>query len=805
MQSYVQWKYTKEVEVTNPPSSEAQCTFILYHQMGMYRDFSDIRFSTVEKEPISYYLESIDNFNSCRVWLKFPANISKILLHYGNGAAVSESSSNDVFDYFIDFTTFDYSAWTIESGSIKIENSILTVKNASTATIISSKTSYPVNTIVEMRACRESGNNNGLGFKNSATLKAALWSGSAAGVNNDQMMTGDGVDANYVDDGVDRSGTTYYTYGVAHLTAGDKFYVNYSLRGTASSYLPGNVSLPLRIESDVAKAVYIDWVRVRKYLETPPTFTLVKRHIPQTIGYLLNESKYSTTEIIGAYEITQIHHFFNEDESVSIKDESYIGDPLQVFAPDYVYISEEVPQIKQYTELKDYALESCDISKSTSDVYMQLSASFSNEIVPPEGTNLKHVARDSKYVKHTLFAGQVITKTPKLSYLGNSVSIEAADLSRNLSVQPIPWNYQVVSLDDTHTHFGKWIIELLDSTHTGVIQGNIIATAKDDKQFVFEPNTSRYEAITDIAEYMGCATHVKLIEKYDTATDRINIRPALYVVPTKDIDQKYGGFDLPDPIEFESSDITILDEPTVQGEQDTRYNTVLVHGVLSNTSETVVAVACLHEVSDSETWGNVYTYEDNGIYEKGSTAEIEAIKWLLYFNTQKSTVQMKFVDRFDLELYQRIRFGESFSDALKKLTNTKQLSYIIAYDPRDETNSKHSIDVSGVPTPSWLRITEIKHHSENVNSYCEIKAITDYIYSSVDPVIQSPYNQYLAPGYYKPTSDDTVSTIQSVVESTVSQQASLETGTLLSIDADAKTGVIQTASGKIMKVSLPWL
>ena len=805
MPSYIQWKYTKEIDITNPPSVEAQCTFILYYEIGMYRDFRDVRFSTVDKEPIDYCLESIVLNNSCRVWLKFPANVTKILIHYGNGAAVSESSSNNVFDYFIDFVTFDYTELTVESGSIKIENGILTVKNASTATVISSKDSYPVNTIVEMRARRESGNRDGLGFKSTTTMKAALWSGSVSGSNNDQMMTCDGAEANYVDDGVDRSGTVYYTYGVAHLTTGDKFYVNYSLRGTAAADLPGNVSLPLRIESDVAKAVYVDWVRVRKYLETPPTFTLGKRYIPQTIGYLLNESKYSATEIIGAYEITQIHHFFNDEESINIKDESYIGEPAQISTTEYVYISEEVSQIKQYTELKDYALESCDISKSTSDVYIQLSASFSNEIVPPEGTNLKHVARDSKYVKHTLFAGQVITKTPKLSYLGNSVSIEAVDLSRNLSVQPVPWNYQVISLDDTHTHFGKWIIELLDSAHTGVIQGNIIATAKEDKQFVFKPDTSRYEAITEIAEYMGCVAHVKLIEKYDTATDRINIRPALYVVPTKDIDQKYGGFDLPDPIEFESSDITILDEPTVKGEQDTQYNTVLVHGVLSSTGETVVAVACLPEVSNGEKWGNVYSYEDNGIYEKGSTAEIEAIKWLLYFNTQKSTVQIKFIDRFDLELYQRIRFGDSFSDALRNLTNTKQLSYVVAYDPRDETNSKHSVDVSGVPTPSWLRITEIKHHSENVNDYCEIKAITDYIYSSVDPIIQSPYNQYLAPGYYKPTSDDTVSTIQSVVESTVSKQASLETGTLLSIDADAKTGVIQTTSGKTMKVTLPWL
>src|SRR5574344_2032200 len=112
MPSYIQWKYTKEIDITNPPSVEAQCTFILYYEIGMYRDFRDVRFSTVEKEPIDYCLESIVLNNNCRVWLKLPADVTKILIHYGNGAAVSESNSNNVFDYFIDFVTFDYTELT---------------------------------------------------------------------------------------------------------------------------------------------------------------------------------------------------------------------------------------------------------------------------------------------------------------------------------------------------------------------------------------------------------------------------------------------------------------------------------------------------------------------------------------------------------------------------------------------------------------------------------------------------------------------------------------------------------------------
>jgi len=807
MYSYIQWKYKRELNIENPPSIiGVQGTFILYHDRGMNRDFSDVRFSTVEGVPIDYYLESVSVSNYCRVWLVLPANDSKIIMHFGNGAARSESSVSDVFDYYTAFSSVNYSFWTVESGSIKLDNGVLVVQNASTYSAISSKTTYPVNTIVEIRAHRDAGNTCYIGFRNTATLKAAAWSGSTIGVSNDQMMTNDGTGSNFVDDGVNRCGNLYYTYGVAHLTSGDKFYINYSLRGTASTKLSGNVSLPIQIYSEPAKAVYVDWVRVRKYVAVEPVITLGEREIPKTIGYLFDGRTYTHTDNLAVFLLHSEHNYYTKSLPVELKLESFIGEPDQHSSTIPLYASLETSDIKKYEKLRDYALKSCDISKSTSDAYTQLSAEFSNEIVPPEGSTIKHVVSDSQYVKHTLFSGKVITKTPKLSYIGNSVSIDAADLSRNLTVQQVPWNYQVISLDDDHTRFSKWIIELLDSEHTGVIQGNIIDTNKDDQQFVFKPDTTRLEAIKEIAEYMGCIAHIKLFEKYDTSTDRINVVPALYVVPTEDIDQRYGGFDLPNPVEFSKDDITIADEPTVQGEQDTQYNSVLVYGVLSSTGETVVAVACLPEVSNGETWANVYTYEDNGIYEKGSTAEIEAVKWLLYFNTQKSTIQMKFIDRFDLELYQRIRFGTGFSDTLRALTNTSQLSYVVAYDPTDESNSKHNVDVSGVPSPSWLRITELKYHSENVNDYCEIKAVTDYIYSSVDPVISSPYNQYLAPGYYKPTSDDSISSMQSIAEDTVSKtQTSFETATLLSIDADSKTGVIQTTSGKTMKVSLPWL
>jgi hypothetical protein len=163
---------------------------------------------------------------------------------------------------------------------------------------------------------------------------------------------------------------------------------------------------------------------------------------------------------------------------------------------------------------------------------------------------------------------------------------------------------------------------------------------------------------------------------------------------------------------------------------------------------------------------------------------------------------MSFVDRFDLELYQRIRFGPGFSNKLQELTSSTQVQQVAACDPRDAENSTHLIDVSGVPRPAWLRISDIKYHSEHKLETVTVTAITDNIYSVVDPIVHEPYNEYLSPGYYKPVIDDLVDTTQSIVEDKLEKQLTPESCTVLSINEENNTAVVQTASGKIVTVSL---
>ena len=83
-----------------------------------------------------------------------------------------------------------------------------------------------------------------------------------------------------------------------------------------------------------------------------------------------------------------------------------------------------------------------------------------------------------------------------------------------------------------------------------------------------------------------------------------------------------------------------------------------------------------------------------------------------------------------------------------------------------------------------------------------ITAITDNIYSVIDPIVPAPWSDFLSPGYYKPIIDDLVDTTQSIVEDRLEKQLTPESCTVLSINEENKTAVVQTASGKIVTVSL---
>ena len=858
MNPYSAWKFYYDMKVENPPTTSGfQATFVLQFLPGMRADFRDIRFTDKNGNKLYHFLDSYTAFETAKFFIKLPANETKLLMYYGNGAAVSESSGSDVFELFDEFVSLNSSVWKLIQGSASILNGVLSLSHPNNNTVIESYQTFPVGSYIEAKAYHAATNEFKLGFRSITSLKAAAWFGQYI-VNYDHKYTHDGTSGTWISDGVNRDGSSYYIYGVVNLAEGPRFYIDGTYRGSVTSTNPGPIALPIQFYSERNSGnVGIDWVRVRKYLANEPVITLGYKHIQNNNGFLQKHDYFYDSF---ALEITTSHHikkYFYDSFALEITTGIMIGQP-SVFSDSVDLELYEVNVSRKHRkELRDFSLISCAISKSIEDTYIQLSAEFEDDTVPGDGATVKYFAHDPfddlenfplytadgypvytddgyqvfttevirgyplytsdgyqvftndgfpvytgdliiPEVGHLLFMGKVVSTTPTLSYLGNTVSMQAADLSLNLTAQRVPWNYQVISLDDGFSTWDQWIAALLDTEKTGVQAGNIVDPGTPSKQFVFKPKTSRLEAISEISGYIGCVLNIKLnVTDIDYRKEGV---PYLYAVHAANIDQRTGGLDLPSPIEFSWTDLSIVDQPTVTGEQDEKYNKVIVHGVHSDSGETTVAAAYTPAVHLGEENAREFVFEDNAISEKGSTAEIEAIKWLLYFTSPRATVSMKFLNRYDLELYQRIRFGEGFSKELRNLTISSQLPYVVAYDPRDEASTTHTVDVSGVPRPSWLRISEIKYHSAETEETCEIKAITDFIYSSADPAVLAPYSTYIAPGYLKPVSDDTVSTVQSIVTDTIEKQLTPELCTVLSKDEVNKTMLVQTQSGKLVTV-----
>jgi len=780
------WKYQQDVNLsaTSSATGGEQILLSIPYRPGMTADGRDLRFYDLAGNKLSYYLETTTS-TEFSVWVKLPKDHDKILFFFGNGLAASESSASDVFDIWDDFEGSTLGPeWTLAGGVASVTNSTMILGSTVQNSLIRGSTVFGPGHIVEMRMYHPNQNQTICGFW-SATNQRACWLGASGTNYNDHTHTHNGSASTNTDDGINRGGTTFHKYGITYELGSVGFFVDDNYRRTMTVTTPSE-SIPISFYSTTNKGdLVVDWVRVRKIT-----------NISGTLGKLTRKT--------GA-----IYYETTTETSIEIIPEIQLSHRPQWKTPQIYYEYIKLPSsfmgmvpgeptFKERRELGDYAIVSCEVNRSINDAYIQLSTEFQNLTVPPEGSTIKHNAYDSHGNPRLLFHGKIITNSPTHGHYSQTVKMHAADNSINLVTQPVPWVYQVI--DTAVDTVPNWLVRILEPEKSGVYPKTLIDTNKEPKQFVFDPKTKKLEAIKELAKYAGCLYQTRLITREMDGTPII--RPEFYFVPPERIDEPVNGFDLPAPLELNVDDCKLASDPQVTNESEEKYNSVLVYGVLSENGESVVAQAFSYEVYTGEQKPKVYIIEDNAITEKGSTAEREAIKWLLYFLSKRVKVTMSFVDRFDFELYQRIRFGPEFSDKLQGLTQSQQVKFVAANDPRDAENSTHLVDVSGVPRPRWLRISDIKHISEHKLEIVNITAITDNIYSVIDPIVPAPWSDFLSPGYYKPIIDDLVDTTQSIVEDRLEKQLTPESCTVLSINEENKTAVVQTASGKIVTVSL---
>jgi hypothetical protein len=384
--------------------------------------------------------------------------------------------------------------------------------------------------------------------------------------------------------------------------------------------------------------------------------------------------------------------------------------------------------------------------------------------------------------------------------MGNSVAIDGADFAQNLAIQKIPWDARILKLDEiTYLGWDVWVSYLCDFSKNNLVPMILNRPLTGSVEISLDPKASRLEAIKKICEYTGYLFITKLV---NIGTELAPIwKTGAYFLDAADIDLQTGGLDLPSPVTLTAPDSSLLDAPSLEPDLENNYNTVTVYGTNSADKIFYTVTACTSRVHAGREAVREYRFEDSTSYERGVPFQYTAVRWLVYFMTRQATVKMKFIDRFDFELYQRIKFGAGFNQDLRNLTDQAAFSTVHVFDARDPTNG-YDIDISGIPRPAWLRITNISYSCQNLLNIVSITAKTDWIYSNSDPHIDPAYSQYIGSGYYKPEIEDSVSTTQGMIDNSISKQPSAQKGTILSVSTDGKTAEVQTADGKTITAAV---
>ncbi|WP_321428802.1 DUF2341 domain-containing protein [uncultured Methanolobus sp.] len=108
--------------ITISPSSDGtltdyQMSFNITYEPEMQTDFDDLRFTDEYSILIPYWIESMTNSSSAKVWVKVPeidaTSGVTIKMYYGNSTVESESNGDEVFEFFDDFSSsLDIDKWT---------------------------------------------------------------------------------------------------------------------------------------------------------------------------------------------------------------------------------------------------------------------------------------------------------------------------------------------------------------------------------------------------------------------------------------------------------------------------------------------------------------------------------------------------------------------------------------------------------------------------------------------------------------------------------------------------------------------
>jgi len=125
---YPDWPYRQMISITNNASTPEDYQVKLIFNISTIDysktkdDGSDLRFTyynseTGEEEKVSYWIETWNGTGESIVWIKAPKIDGIYYIYYGNEEAETESSGEDVFEFFDDFEEGNLNKWKYIDGT----------------------------------------------------------------------------------------------------------------------------------------------------------------------------------------------------------------------------------------------------------------------------------------------------------------------------------------------------------------------------------------------------------------------------------------------------------------------------------------------------------------------------------------------------------------------------------------------------------------------------------------------------------------------------------------------------------------
>jgi hypothetical protein len=544
---YAAWSLYATIAVTNPPAVDDYSVLLTVpYVANMNADFSDLRFTTTADSTLPYWIESKTDSATADVWIKLPAETSEFRIFCGNAAATSESDGESVFDFFDDFdgTTINAAKWTATpgtGGSIAVANSQVTITGNNSGSSVGWATLggsrfFDRPCIIRIAAQ----------FKGQTTYKGSLvalrttvnkyvdliW------FNTDNKMRAENASYGDVNTNIDSNANVYelkyFDTGFAATKNGG------SMTGspiTNASYIPtAAVNPQIHSTGGATYNIVVGFVAVRKYAATEPTCEIgeyistiissgeqvsgiaeyiglaesilslaastdVNLHVPAlaTLAFSGTATKTGTyakacAATIAFSGVTQTKHWIDFD---ALPDTSGIYPTGTIGVP----------------------VASASVRRGVGDGFWELTETIAGiTTIPIDSLRAAKVLRqDHTGTTRCIFYGLIPGLSYNLAYQADQTNATGYDYGWYLTQQYVPADLRVMT---AATNPADLVEDLLGGnaweTTTGIRPYRISSvtawgTTLPAKEFVFEPRTTKWDAIQQLADYCSFTFHTAWI------------------------------------------------------------------------------------------------------------------------------------------------------------------------------------------------------------------------------------------------------------------------------------------------------